>query len=122
MSFYRETGIRCTRKPHRCNWCNRLIPKGDQAVNWASHWEGDFCSGHFHPECSKAAAEVSRKDGEVEFTGDYARGRTDERHDFPPEFPTTLDVLVPRPPEHSKPVEIDGVLHVYQASPIKKPC
>lgn len=57
MTFYRERHIRSTRKQKQCIGCLRMIPAGSPALDVAGHWEGDFWSGAYHPECR--AAEIA---------------------------------------------------------------
>lgn len=82
----RYTWIKCTRKEHPCTWCNERIPKGSAAQSFATVWEGDFNSGHFHPECAAAVDAVAARDGYWECCGDEARGRTDGDRRAPPMF------------------------------------
>jgi hypothetical protein len=84
--FSSDRKINRTRKPHRCIWCSQIIEAGSAAFYYAGVWEGDFCCGHFHPECNKAASAVCEKEGFWEASGDYARGRTDDDTTQPPQF------------------------------------
>lgn len=54
MSFTRLRPIKATRKPHRCYWCWEQIPKGSPAIYYSGVWDGDLCTGHYHPECNEA--------------------------------------------------------------------
>lgn len=76
--MWSTTRIKKTRKRHLCSWCPEMIEKGSTAIKFASVWEGDFCSGYFHPECN-AACDEEMKDPEnkegVEFGAMATRKR-----------------------------------------------
>lgn len=61
MSTELKTKIVVCRKDHKCEWCNGDINSGEEAVSRAYIWEGDFISGHQHPECF-GAMELSSED------------------------------------------------------------
>lgn len=50
----RDSDIKKTKKKHRCIWCGGLIEAGQPAHVSAWIWEGDFQTGHYHPECWSA--------------------------------------------------------------------
>lgn len=52
--FTRETTIKATRKPHACWCCHTLIEAGSPAKHFAQKYDGDFHSGHMHPDCRSA--------------------------------------------------------------------
>lgn len=52
--FTRETTIKATRKPHACLCCHTLIEAGSPAKYFAQKYDGDFHSGHMHPDCRSA--------------------------------------------------------------------
>jgi len=54
VSFYNEKAVKRTRRTRRCDWCGELIQMGDPSVVTAGVYEGDFCTGRYHPECSAA--------------------------------------------------------------------
>ena len=58
--FTRETTIKATRKPHACCCCHTLIEAGSPAKYFAQKYDGDFHSGHMHPDC--CSAEVAWND------------------------------------------------------------
>lgn len=43
-----------TKKPHNCEWCGTRINAGERANYRAYTFDGDFMSGHMHPECHEA--------------------------------------------------------------------
>lgn len=52
------TFVNKTRKPHICEKCGRLIPKGKQAfkedlVDLSKSFAGRKYTGYFHPVCHK---------------------------------------------------------------------
>lgn len=59
MSFYRENEIAKTRKKHFCLGCEKSIQEGQTATYCAGMSDGDFWSGHFHPDCRKAEIEMN---------------------------------------------------------------
>lgn len=64
-----------TRKVHRCEWCNEGIEIGEQAHARTYLFDGDFCSGHLHPECWDAMDRSDTTDLEDGWTpGDFKRG------------------------------------------------
>jgi len=74
------------RKEHRCEWCPDVVEKGTKAHYRAGVFDGDFYSGHLHPECytaiensSDEAHEWMRDSGFMPH--DQLRGKTyDESH------------------------------------------
>jgi hypothetical protein len=86
MSFYSEKWIKKTRKPHRCIWCDEMIPAGSTTCYSSGTWHGDFYANHLHPECAAARDANLAENGEWESGGDYARGRQDDKRELPPEF------------------------------------
>lgn len=70
-------GMVTTRKPHRCVWCDEMIETGKRAMSHASTVDGDFHSGHMHPECWAAWPFAEKDcDGMVWFEGEASRGTT----------------------------------------------
>ncbi len=46
------------RKPHRCDWCNCAIEKGE-LYDWSKHvFDGDFYEWHSHLSCSRVASAI----------------------------------------------------------------
>lgn len=54
-AFCDTRAIKKTRKPHKCDFCGRIIPKGSiRILNWKGLWDGEFqnsyacnwCNGH----------------------------------------------------------------------------
>ena len=72
--------VKC-RKPHRCSWCDEIIPAGEQAVSRTYVWQGDFQYDHMHPECT-AAMPFGDDDYGEGFGADFARGLAIERHEL----------------------------------------
>ena len=68
------------RKPRSCEWCSERIEAGEQANYRAYVFDGDFMSGHMHPECHQAMLDYPYQadlaDGWV--PGDFARGSTSD--------------------------------------------
>ena len=86
MSFHRSRWIAKTRKPHYCDWCNKMIEPGSSAQYNSGVFEGDFFSGHRHPECSAACDSLPYYDLANGWSpGDFSRGRTDDKK-LPPVF------------------------------------
>ena len=52
--FTRETTIKATKKPHRCLCCHQHIEAGSPANYFAQKYDGDFHSGHMHPDYRNA--------------------------------------------------------------------
>jgi len=68
----REKKVVC-RKDHFCEWCGQGIAKGDEAHYRVYVYDGDFNSGHMHPECWSAMMNSDHHD--LEWTpGGPARG------------------------------------------------
>lgn len=87
MSFHSGRWINKTRKIHSCCWCGKRIEVGSAASYAAGVFEGDFWSGHYHPECQAAQDSMSYSDlMDGWCPGDFARGRTDDEFNLPPIF------------------------------------
>jgi hypothetical protein len=86
MSFHKSKRVEKTRKPHRCFWCGDMTEVGLPSLREVGQWEGDFWSGYMHVECGMARDAVLKEYGEWSAKGQYARGRTDDDRDKPPEF------------------------------------
>ncbi len=66
------------RKPHRCEWCNEPIAKGERAQYRAYVWEDGPMSGWMHFECWDAMHELPTRDLMDGWTpGDFERGSTE---------------------------------------------
>lgn len=79
--------VTATGAPHQCEWCGREIPAGSPAVYRAYTFDGDFMAGYMDPECRQAMLDYDHSQlPEGWNPGDFARGRTDDRHDLPAEF------------------------------------
>jgi len=52
--FTRESSIKATKKPHRCLCCHQRIEAGSPANYFAQKYDGEFHSGHMHPDCRNA--------------------------------------------------------------------
>jgi hypothetical protein len=64
------------RKPHRCEWCAGGINKGEPAQARAYVFDGEFVSGHMHPDCYEAMNNSSREVvSEGWMAGDFERGQ-----------------------------------------------
>lgn len=64
-----------TRKPHRCWWCNTMIPAGESAIVSSGVYEDHFFRAYTHPECDQAC--LRDKDYEPEETFEKrSRGKT----------------------------------------------
>lgn len=67
--------VKSTRKAHRCEWCWQVIPIGSVAYYRAYYFDGDFASGHMHPECRDAMDRSDPRDlGDGWMPGDFPRG------------------------------------------------
>jgi hypothetical protein len=82
------------RKARTCEWCGTPIRVGRRAVYRAYKWDGDFGTGHQHPECFRAmCASKDLEDGWV--LGGALRGMTMEasqwlNEDIVPRSPVDL--------------------------------
>ena len=68
-----------TRKPHRCGWCDELIPRGTAGI-WAQSYifEDGPQSDWMHPECFNAMGDLDREDlSDGWMPGDFLRGSTE---------------------------------------------
>ena len=87
--MYEELSVRHVEKsqrPHRCEWCDDLIPMGTAMVRRTYKWDGDFNCAHMHPECYRALQHLDWKDYEDGFEpGQFSRGRTDDEK-LPPQY------------------------------------
>ena len=61
MSFFRETRIKAVRKARSCGGCGKVIEVGSEAVDLASHHEGDFWSDTYHVECRRAEMALNQE-------------------------------------------------------------
>lgn len=76
--FNHNRAITKTRKPHNCVWCGEHIPVGSPTQFHSGTFEGDFYSGHMHPECHRAWADAPYDlHGEGFCPGDFKRGTTE---------------------------------------------
>ena len=57
--FYEETVVK-SRKPHRCEACNRVIPVGELALSFSGKHDGTFFSGHTCGECEATRFRIHR--------------------------------------------------------------
>lgn len=84
MSFYSSRTVKAVQKNHRCDWCGEHILKGESAIYHVGTHDGDFFSGHMHPECHPACGEYCRKnpydDGYTLHEG--VRGKPELKEDF----------------------------------------
>lgn len=85
MSFSSHRWIKKTAKTHYCWWCGKRIEAGSAAAYFAGMYEGDFNSGHSHPECKAALDSLPHDPDGYEFYS-FARGRTDDDSKAPPQF------------------------------------
>ena len=84
MSFYQGRWINKTRKPHQCWWCGERIEAGAAAHCAAGiNSDGEFWSGHAHPECQAACDSMPYDDEGFDAYG-FARGSTSDKG--PPMF------------------------------------
>lgn len=74
MNHLTEREVR-TRKPHRCEWCGQVIPKGTRCHYRSYIWDGELQWGWSHFECWDAQQE---SDHEILaagwMPGDFERG------------------------------------------------
>ena len=79
--------VKRAHRKHKCEWCGEEIPKGSSYQKTAGKFEGDFQSSCQHSECFRAMNSLSYReleDGYMPY--EYARGRTDDLRNLPPEF------------------------------------
>jgi hypothetical protein len=87
MSCYSSRWIKKTRKPHSCLWCDKRIETGSAAYHASGVFEGDFWSGHHHPECAAAIDSQTWQERQDGYSpGECARGRTDDDRESGPAF------------------------------------
>ena len=60
MSFYQDTPIRATRRPHLCDGCDQQIVVGSPATRWRGLCDGEFVSAIWHAECRAAECEYNQ--------------------------------------------------------------
>lgn len=60
MSFYSESVVKKTRKPHRCSGCGTTIEVGSPALRYTGKYDRDFASHIHHPECREAEIALNR--------------------------------------------------------------
>lgn len=87
MSLFTSRWIKATRKDHQCWWCGYRIEAGSAAHYAAGVGSDGFTHGHAHPECQAAIDSIPYGelcDGWI--MGDFARGRTDDDREQPPQF------------------------------------
>lgn len=53
----------CTRKPHQCYSCYRVMPAGVKMNKYAGLWEGDFCSMYCCMACKTLMNRSDDRDG-----------------------------------------------------------
>lgn len=80
-----------TRKPYWCAWCGEPIECGTPCVVASGVSDGDPFRDRLHHECAAANRVVQSKNhiDDVYWDGGYARGRTDDDRQAPPEFDAT---------------------------------
>lgn len=54
MSFSYSITVNHPRKRKWCYWCGERCPVGEPRVRSVWTFEGDFATGHYHPECNTA--------------------------------------------------------------------
>jgi hypothetical protein len=87
MTHFGIHWIKKTRTPHVCGWCEKIIESGSVAEHSSGIFDGGFWSQHLHPECAAAKDSLSYSKLEDGWCpGDFARGRTDDNMQFPPQF------------------------------------
>jgi hypothetical protein len=72
-------------KPHRCECCNRTIPKGAVYTKAAGVWEGSFWSSSAHADCHLSYWAIREAMGADEMSSGYIEelmggGRHDARN------------------------------------------
>ena len=63
MSFYRERLVKAVRKARKCVGCRTEIAVGQPSLDCAGHYDGDFWSGTYHPECRAAEVALNQAHG-----------------------------------------------------------
>lgn len=82
MSFTElSSRIVTTRKAHRCEWCDEIIPAKSKDIPYRSFVCDDrIMDGWMHPECKAAMSDVSYFELEDGWApGDYQRGSSEPR-------------------------------------------
>jgi hypothetical protein len=54
MSFYSERPVKALRKPRQCQGCRHPMAVGAPALHCSGKHEGEFFTGHYHPDCHDA--------------------------------------------------------------------
>jgi hypothetical protein len=81
MMGYHEFNNRqlVTRKPHRCEWCDEVLPVGSTVHYRCYVIDGEFRTGWMHLECWDAMGSMDYRDLEEGWQpGDFKRGTTGE--------------------------------------------
>ena len=68
--FFSEKAIKRTARVHHCTGCNGKIEAGSPASYFATKSEGEFYSGHYHPDCR--AAEIAWNELSDTWGDDYS--------------------------------------------------
>lgn len=67
MGFYRERLVKAVRKARRCCACGQAIEVGQSALDCAGHYDGDFWSDTYHPDCRAAECQLNDLHGAEEW-------------------------------------------------------
>jgi hypothetical protein len=59
----RDQRVACTRKEHRCDTCEQVIPIGSPAVHWVGVQEGHLQRASHHEDCREAEVAFNREYG-----------------------------------------------------------
>ena len=82
--FYSRRIIKKKLGTVHCEWCGQKVLSGGKAFYFAGKWEGDFGDGYMHMECHHASNKTDLSEGYAPHS--FARGRTDDRKNLPPQF------------------------------------
>lgn len=58
MYEHLETKNVIARKQHKCDWCERVIEKGEEYERQKFKYDGEFCEWHAHLACSRVASAI----------------------------------------------------------------
>lgn len=58
MYEHLETKNVIARKQHKCDWCERVIEKGEEHERQKFKYDGELCEWHSHLACSRVASAI----------------------------------------------------------------
>lgn len=68
MAYFNHQSLQKARKPHRCDFCETIIEKGERYSRTMHNPEGEFCCWKEHEDCHSAGREIMRLTGEDFYT------------------------------------------------------